>query len=219
MLHLLAGAWGRRSSDHPSLALHPQSSATLQRHRGGNDDDGLVRSRSSSLGVVASSDSESDGAHAGGAAGHAGAGVGEGVALGDVPAIMPAGDGAESDDGIVAEIEQIVGAQPGGDPDQIFRSQTIEGIRYVRENFDSATNPARSYRRMAVYCECARHGPQCAKRRGIGPNQQTLGVWQPIAFLAVWASKAEDYPDAVGHLRFAPTLGEQRAWMDARQLR
>lgn len=80
-----------------------------RRHAAGSGEGG-----SDSLGIVASSGGESDGAGAAGVAADAGAGVGECGASGVGPAIAEAGGGAESDDGIVGEIELGVGPQLGG---------------------------------------------------------------------------------------------------------
>lgn len=67
-----------------------------------------------------------------------------------------------------------------------------------------------------AFCRCDGHGAKCAKRRAIGDAQQSeLGVWQPIAYLMVWASRAQEFADRASHLRFVPTLQEQRDWINA----
>lgn len=101
-------------------------------------------------------------------------------------------------------------------PEFVFNTRDIVGVRVCRENFWSKTDPSRSYVLMAVFCQCPVHGTKCAKRRAIGAPQQTeLGVWQPVAYLMVWAARQQEFADQATHLKCAPTLQEQRDWLNA----
>lgn len=125
-------------------------------------------------------------------------------------------EGAESVGVGVDEGDGIVAALDADDPNIIFRSREISSVRLVRDTFEAIGAPDKNYDRMIAYCPLAAHGRRCMKRRAIGVAQQAdLGPRQPIAYLCCWALRAEDFPDQASHLRYAPTLRDQREWLRA----
>lgn len=174
-------------------------------------DDDLVDSGSEDEGIVGSGDEvERIGAKAGRAKASGASDDGLGMSVG-ASARQP----AEVASGAQGMASANIRASDKDDPSVVYISRELDGLRLLREEFTSKTNPTRSYDRMVVFCKCPGHGADCAKRRAIGAAQQAdLGVWQPIAFLMAWAARAGEFPDRGSHLHFAPSLDEQRAWLD-----
>lgn len=125
------------------------------------------------------------------------------------------------DEGGDALQEQALEAGPGPQvepPPDLYQSREAYGFRFARDRFVSNTDPAKDYDRLTVHCRV--HGSRCFKKRAIGAAQQVpLGPWQPIAFLAVWASQGASMAGQRDHVQFKPTLEQQRAWLTAHGLR
>ena len=75
------------------------------------------------------------------------------------------------------------------------------------------------YKRYQVICPLCnsghrRHNMTCSKSRNIGTGQtRSFGRMEPLAYLAVWAERAEQFPSAAAHIAYRPSLADVKAYM------
>lgn len=120
---------------------------------------------------------------------------------------------ADDGDGIVAD-----GGEQDDDQD-IYFTREIGGLSFVLERFHGRQDSRKDYERMSIACPCADHA-KCGKRRAFGESQCIpLGKWQPFAYLAAWAQHGSRAVSRQAHMTYAPSLAEQRAWLEANGLR
>ena len=156
------------------------------------DDEGFVMSDDEGGEVPVADASGDDG---GSGAGHCSGSTGSGSCAGpDSSGASGTSSSSSNEDGYVAEGAPPVPKAP--------KNWTFGEISIRRDDFDHATDPTRSHRRLLV--QCLVH-PGCSKRRGVGPGQcSRLGELEPYAFLVAWCEDAALAGEDL-HSRHKPT--------------
>ena len=94
------------------------------------------------------------------------------------------------------------------------RLPKLEGV-LVAVDVHGEPGTAGHYRRYVVKCVVPEHGPACIKRRNVGEMQtRQCGEKEPLGFLGVWLQCGPLFPDRASHMRFRPSAGEVRAYLD-----
>ena len=97
----------------------------------------------------------------------------------------------------------------------------VPGLRIKIDEHLKAGQPGH-YKRYQVTCPLCMSGHWrnkmvCSKSRNIGAGQtRSFGDREPVAYLAVWAERAEQFVSAAAHMAYQPSYADIDAYMERR---